>query len=486
MVQRQRVASPSKWQPRQHVLVALQEHSTSRRITPDMFGVYGRDRTWNAYADSFVRANRSSLDALDVQPAFTSDRDEIGLVLRPGGTIGAVPLRAPTTQKVVGGLVVEPRFGWNGIGSLLTSIGWSASPELLRYPLVPGSAREIPPWVLAGPMIQRIASLLKEVTRGFRIHEEVRQMPRGQILWRQYSSRQMTRGMFHQLPCRFPELGPDQLLRAYLRWGLEQIHVSLATYARTDMIARRLAESSQTMLEMLRDIPARTPTRQALELLSFGPGLPSLTLQEGLQALGWIVDERGLAGLAETDGLSWRLSMHEVFERWVEYIVRQWTREFGGTVTTARNGDSRFPILWTRGSTRSLKDLAPDIVVESGDTVYVVDAKYKSHFEELDDRRWRELGDELRSEHRHDMHQILAYAALFDAPRIVALLVYPMYPNSWESTRQRGRGIARALLPTPTRQIELGLIGVPIEFLPGNDIRDVTRQLDILRQPLEQ
>lgn len=53
-------------------------------------------------------------------------------------TVGAVPLRSPDTRKVAGGVVVRPRFGWNGIGPLLQQIGWVASPQVLEMPLVPG------------------------------------------------------------------------------------------------------------------------------------------------------------------------------------------------------------------------------------------------------------------------------------------------------------------------------------------------------------
>ncbi|MDA8219129.1 MAG: hypothetical protein M0Z94_16105 [Dehalococcoidales bacterium] len=85
-----------------------------------------------AHAENFLSANRPGVS-------------EIGLELRPGGVVGAVPLRAPDTRRVAGAIVVRPRFGWGGIGQVLREIGWSASPTLLEMPLVPGAAREVPP-----------------------------------------------------------------------------------------------------------------------------------------------------------------------------------------------------------------------------------------------------------------------------------------------------------------------------------------------------
>ena len=218
-----------------------------------------------------------------------------------------MPLRSPTTRKIIGGIVVQPRFGWNDIGPLLHQIGWTASPRLLELPLVPGAAKEVPPWVLAGPILQRLRVLLDEMKLGFRWCEEVRESPRGQILWGQYA-RNLGRGMFHRLPCRFPELGPDQLLRGMLRWGIQTVHRSLVTWADVDPIARRLAEFALDLLQQLSDAKPIAPGRSDIDRLLMSTGLPPVNLQRGLQALGWIVDERGLAGTAETDGLSWCLT----------------------------------------------------------------------------------------------------------------------------------------------------------------------------------
>ena len=300
---------------------------------------------------------------------------------------------------------------------------------MLKYPLVPGSAREIPPWVLAGPIIRRTAALLAHLTRGFRLEEQVRQAPRGHVLWQKYVAQQMARGQYHQLPCEFPELGPDLLLRSYLRWSLEQVRSSLAGLAALDMISRYLVETVDHLLWDLRDTPSRVPDHRTLDQLALQQGLPTSILTEGLEAIGWILDDRGLAGLSDFDGLSWRLPMSELFERWVEMIVRKWAHDFGGTISTAREGNARFPIYWELSGRGSLRDLAPDFIVQAGDSTYVFDAKYKNHLEEPDDQRWRELSDELRSEHRHDLHQALAYASLFDTPRVVTSLVYPLFPR---------------------------------------------------------
>jgi len=59
--------------------------------------------------------------------------DSVYIELRTNGVIGAAPLFSSETRKIDGGVIVEPKFGWNDIGPLLSSIGWSASPQLLNF-----------------------------------------------------------------------------------------------------------------------------------------------------------------------------------------------------------------------------------------------------------------------------------------------------------------------------------------------------------------
>ncbi len=461
-----------EWHRRTTQLYRMTDQGMPLRLEAEKFDVPGRDRSWNLFAQNFLSANHTSFAALDVTPNLVPDSDRISMQLRPGGTIGAVPLRSPTTRKIIGGIVVQPRFGWNDIGPLLHQIGWTASPQLLELPLVPGAAKEVPPWVLAGPILQRLRALLDELKLGFRWCEEVRESPRGQILWGQYA-RNLGRGMFHRLPCRFPELGPDQILRGMLRWGIQTVHRSLVTWADVDPIARRLAEFAFELLQQLSDAKPIAPGRSDIDRLLKSTGLPPLPLQRGLQALGWIVDQRGLAGTAETDGLSWCLPMYEVFERWVEHLTRLWAHGFGGRVRSGRNHETLVPIRWDSRGVRSLSSLVPDLVVEQGPQVWIIDSKYKGHFEELDEHRWTELGQELQSEHRHDVHQALAYAATRDTAQITTVLAYPMRLTTWQRLADRNRTITTATITTGSREVRLALVGIPIQTMETVSAREL-------------
>jgi hypothetical protein len=67
------------------------------------------------------------------------------------------------------------------------------------------------------------------------------------------------------------------------------------------------------------------------------------------------------------------------------------------------------------------------------------------------------MADDVRDSHRGDMHQVLAYAALFDAPKITTTLVYPLRPSTFTALHSRGRDVACAQLFHGGRQLTLEL-----------------------------
>ena len=151
--------------------------------------------------------------------------------------VGAIPLRSGTSGHVVAGYVVRPRFGWSGVGSILSETGWHSAPNILSMPLVPGSGREVPPWVLAGPVIARLRALLEQLKRGFDFKEATPLAPRGTIQWSRYLRTSLPSGRWHQVPCRFPDLSTDPILRGAIRWTLERVLEELGLVAGDDRVA---------------------------------------------------------------------------------------------------------------------------------------------------------------------------------------------------------------------------------------------------------
>jgi hypothetical protein len=439
-----------------------------RNLPTSFFRFEGRDQTWNSRAESFLEVNRPLLTAIDVESQLLASPNEITLGLKAGGIIGAAPLFAPDTRKVIGGVIVHPRFGWEGVGSILNRIGWKASPQILNCPLVPGSANEIPPWVLAGPILSRLCEMLKEIKRGFIETEEVRQTPRGQIMWQRYVSHELAQGSWHHIPCKFPELGYDPYLRSYIKWGLEVLYHSLTPFITIDILCGLLANQTREILTNMNDIQARYPGKRDLTGILKGIGLPSKKLLMGIQALEWLVDERGLAGNTEQDGLAWAMPMSDIFEKWLCYLVSKWARLVGGSVSLGYQGQTLIPLDWEQHSFDTLNSLVPDLVVRVGDHTYIFDAKYKGHLDDIDERRWLETKGDFYEQHRHDIHQVLAYASMYGTSQVTAILAYPMRLASWQHLVNIGKSEMKASIYHDNRHLRLILLGVPLQFAPGD------------------
>jgi hypothetical protein len=450
------------------------------KLAPSALGLQARDKSWNSFLDSFLRANGEYLKALDIELAFSAGADTVDLSLKANGIVGAVPLRAPDTHKTIGGIIVEPRFGWGSVGSIFAALGWSSAPELLSYPLVPGSAQQVPPWIIGGPVVSYLEKLLKHSLPAFREMEEVLSMPRGAIDWGQYARQQVAHGKAHLLPCRFSDLQPDRQLRSYIRWTLEKIASSLGDAINSDNAARSLWNRIAFLLSQLNDVRAQLPDRGLLDQLQRNiRGGDKAEL--GFSAIRWVLDERGLAGRTDLDGLSWRIVMHELFENWVEQLVRKWAKDFGGRVSCGRKLDSQSPIRWARSGLGSLSSLVPDVVVETAEDTFIFDAKYKGFLEEVDGwggagswggansyaqaTAWAstvQVQDVFREHHRHDLHQVLAYSSMYDTPRVTAALVYPTTFDTGQRLAEGGRDVSMGVLDGPGRQIRLALVAVPI------------------------
>ena len=453
--------------PKQAPLYHAVDHGPAVTLSPELLAPPQRDGGWGPYAEAFLRFNRPALDALDVKAEAHASSGGFSIRLAPGGKTGAVPLRSAQTGRVVGGLLVSPRFGWSGVGRVLAETGWPALPEFLPLPMVPGSGREVPPWVLAGPVLARLEAMLQRMQRGYQQREAVLGSPRGRILWNRYIAESLVRGQWHRVPCRFPDLGHDPLLRSYARWVLERVHADLVRVGRGDPVAVGLATVAQDLLQALADVQPQRPRRHELGLLGRGR-VTDEALRLGIEAMAWVEEERGLGGGREMDGLAWALSLETLWESYVEAVVRREARLTGGEVRVGRLGETLVPITWQDPVRRSLSHLVPDIVVRRGRAVYVIDAKYKAHLADLDEVGWRRFTEKEKAAHRADFHQVLAYAGLYDAEEIIAVLVYPVQQWLWASMTSGSRSVICGEFVRGERRTQVRLVGLPFGSMTSN------------------
>jgi len=263
------------------------------------------------------------------------------------------------------------------------------------------------------------------------------------------------------VPCSFPDLRDDRFVKGAIRHSAERQIRALETQKEHGAFVHRLIELGQQLLRRVQMVPAYVPSPVTLRGWLQRP-MRTEQFVDGLRAIEWTVEERGLAGLSDLEGIPWAMPMEQFFEAWAEVIFRVVARRTGAQVRVGRKLETKHPISWEPPYIGSQKSLVPDIWLEWDSVTLIVDAKYKRHWEELQRHSWSNVEAELREEHRKDLLQVLAYANLARTQRVIACLAYPCSPQSWDSLQERKRLIHKAEITVGQRSLQLWLTAVPM------------------------
>lgn len=164
---------------------------------------------------------------------------------------------------------------------------------------------------------------------------------------------------------------------------------------------------------------------------------------------------------------AWRIDSAELFERYVQYVLRLAGNIVGASVIS----NKRFSIRAALHPKWMLNHLEPDIILQKGDSLYFADAKYKSHMFNT-----RTSTEDLKATFRHDLHQVLAYSSFNPGKDKTSLLIYPFHN---ESTKSQEAKIIKLDATNPLANVHnrIYLIGIPIVT---TDLNPIVRQIAAL------
>lgn len=450
--------------PATDICLELRDHS---RVTRSAIALFGSKFSSNPasqaarLADQFINQNTPFLQLLNVTIQRDYDGTDLLLHIESGSAIGAVPLVSPLTGRSEFGLIVQPRFPWSGIGPMLAEMGWLITPTPLRLPLLKRSERRVPPWVLSFMVLARLKAMLDRLDRRFELTTEIRSAPKGSIDWTQYATREVPRGNFLSVPCTFPDLNNDRYVMGAIRFTIERQLQSLETQREQGTFVHRLIALAESLLRKIDAVPSRRPGTLDVRTWLRRP-LRADSFVEGLQAIEWTIEERGLAGTSDLEGIPWTMSMEQFFEAWVETVMRRVARNAGGILKTGRQRETVSPLAWRPPYLGSQRSLVPDMILELEQTSFIIDAKYKRHWEEFQEGDWHSQSAELHERHRADLLQVLAYANLARTVDVLCCLVYPCSQSTWESLTKRDRLFHQSELPNRGRRIRVWLTAMPM------------------------
>jgi hypothetical protein len=308
-------------------------------------------------------------------------------------------------------------------------------------------------------LLARIEALLKQLNRRFTFLEQDLPAPKGNVDWELYVTSRISHTKFLNVPCTFPDLRDNTELLSVIHFALRKILSSLETQRTGGIAVLTLIDYCTGLIERVRTFEPHAPRTSFSNVFGI---FASEIVKEGLEAIDWTIEDRGLAGLSDMQGLPWMMSMETFFEGWVETIVSGVSRKVGGVLRTGRKKNTVTPISWDPPYAGSQKSFIPDLILERGDETCIIDAKYKQHWEEFQLHSWRNIEDEIRERHRNDLFQVLAYSSLVNTPKIRSILAYPCNLNTWQSLKDRGRLSHRASIYAGSRSVELILTALPM------------------------
>jgi len=411
----------------------------------------------------FLNINKQRFSKLNIEPEIYYSGDELKLKLSANTRIGAIPLLSPVTHKYEFSLVIKPRFGWQGIGPILSTTGWRILPNILNMPQLKISERRVPPWVLSSVVLGRLEVLIRNLDRRFEMDESYHSIPKGQVNWADYSQKQVPHGRFLNMKCRFPELKENREIKSIVHFALKKQRQSLETQRDFGVHVLQLLDYCNRLIQKVSDCAPKRPNNVQVDYFQSSL-IHGEAIKQGLEAVAWTTENKGLAGLGDLSGLPWMLNMDELFESYVEAILEKIVQKTGGHLKSGRKRETVTPISWDPPFLGSQGSLVPDLIIEKENHVYIVDAKYKDHWEDLNTEGWYSFSDQIRERHRNDLLQVLAYASIPDSKEISCCLMYPCKQKTWDSLVERNRHIHSADITHGNKRINLHLAAMPFKM----------------------
>ncbi len=112
-------------------------------------------------------------------------------------------------------------------------------------------------------ILARLKALLDVVNPRFELGTEARRAPRGTVHWAEYATRSLPRGEFLSIPCTFPDLSEDRLLRGAVRYAVERQLRALETQKEHGAFVHRLMEIGQQLLVRVQNVPVYIHRRRS-------------------------------------------------------------------------------------------------------------------------------------------------------------------------------------------------------------------------------
>lgn len=367
-------------------------------------------RTLGQTIQKFLEYNKVYLDFLGIESSLTGIEDQIAITFKTQKFIGAIPLRSPVTGKQIGDLIVKPRFQnrsilTSGIVDLMIQLETYIEPEFIGdIPLSSGIVARPPLYFESIKYIDILHKSLDYSWRKFNVKNTVRKYPKGSTDWNKFSYKSYDPANMLKYPCKESTLTYNHLEMSYLKYVFNVAKSEITSPRTPSSIKYRVIDKVRFIDSLLKELPQKS-TNKLHSRESDPPIIKNVKKQGNLVLKNGYVNSPG-----------WRVDISILFERYVQHIVELCSNEL---ILSQHNNykinkSDGYAPYW------GLRNLEPDIIISTDFQSIVIDAKYKTHL-----YNYRSDSDKLRTTHREDLHQLLAYCSFATTARKTGILVYP-------------------------------------------------------------
>lgn len=366
-------------------------------------------RVIGQYLQKFIDYNSKEFKFLGVQPYIIGSDQNTALAFRSSGFIGAIPLRASDTGKQIGDFVVMPRFNrrdrFEDYIEILNLLGTEISPEVIdSLPLASGKNFRPPLYLEAVKFIAALEKLTIRPWRKFDNIEKVSSHPTGQINWTKY----INNGYKVENRLKFP-------VRANI---LSEFHSEYSEIRYVFDICKAELLSANTPQRIKNTLRSKLSFLEERLYLHKPKVTNSVTIQFSDSHIVKTCKEQAnrILKFSLVDSTAWRVDFSDVFEKFIQHIFKEVAKETGGRLYT----NFKFQSRTSKHYSWELKHIEPDAIFQKENVLVFIDAKYKSNLYNKFDQ-----SEALKEDHRHDLHQIMAYSSFSKANIKFGFLCYP-------------------------------------------------------------
>ncbi len=407
------------------------------------------------YIQKFIEYNKPFLDFLGVTPLVEGTDRNVSLRFRSSEFVGAIPLRSPDTGKQIGDFIVSPRYGTEGKFTdyikILNLINQSIQAEFKpSIPLVSGRNFQPPFYYEALIFVKKLAQLTRNKWVKFDREEKIFDHPQGQVNWKKYIQREYKVENSLKFPVRKNILSEYHKEYGQIKYVFELCKKELLGPATP-------TEMKYGIKPLLHYLETKLKFHNSLKTKHFIIRHSDPPLVKEVKKQGNKIMQKEFS-----QAIAWRVDFNEVFEKYVQYIFMEISKELGGKFYPNYKIRQMSPTRFTW----ELSHLEPDGIYRKGTRLNIfVDAKYKSHL-----LNKFSSSDDLKSEFRKDLHQIMSYMSFSDQPAKYGFLCYP-------STQVESKEIKFSYALNHTQNI-IHLVGIPL------DINKIDRASQLIKEKI--